>query len=48
MGGPCWQVGIYLFSLKRVHRLFDALCILAFYPLSLVVVYVLENILGLD
>ena len=39
-------VAIYAF--KKTHRMLDAYIILFFYPLSLLVVYLLENVIGLD
>lgn len=33
---------------RRVHRLMDAFIILSFYPISLFIVYFLENVYGLD
>jgi len=43
------QLAMYVLILtKRVHTMSTALLILAFYPLALALVYVLENYVGLD
>lgn len=43
------QLLVALFALcKRVQTLFDTILVVLIYPLSIAVVYVLENILGLD
>jgi Ca2+/Na+ antiporter len=39
---------IGVIALKKTQRLFDALIVFALYPLSIVLVYVLENVAGLD
>lgn len=36
------QVLVFCMSLKKVHTLFDACVILSFYPLSLLLVYIME------
>mmetsp|Transcript_36673 Transcript_36673/g.80388 ORF Transcript_36673/g.80388 Transcript_36673/m.80388 type:complete len:566 (+) Transcript_36673:79-1776(+) len=37
-----------LMALKKVHRLLDGIIILLFYPMAVVIVYMLENFVGLD
>lgn len=39
---------IGVIALKKTQRLFDALIVFSLYPLSIVLVYLLENVIGLD
>ncbi|KAF0683134.1 Aste57867_24822 [Aphanomyces stellatus] len=42
------QLAMGAVALRSTQRLVDAACVLSLYPLSLVLVYVLENVVGLD
>jgi len=42
------EVLVGIMAMKKVHRLIDGIIILCFYPLAVVIVYLLENMLGLD
>eukprot|EP00919_Chromeraceae_sp_WS-2016_P001894 GHVR01004530.1.p1 GENE.GHVR01004530.1~~GHVR01004530.1.p1 ORF type:complete len:564 (+),score=96.71 GHVR01004530.1:78-1769(+) len=42
------EIVVATYAFKRVHRLIDGLIVLCFYPISLGIVYVLENYFGWD
>ena len=42
------QVLVAIYAQKKTHRFIDAFVVLSFYPLSLLVVALLENVAGLD
>jgi hypothetical protein len=42
------KIAMFYFANKKTQRLFDAICVFSLYPLSLVMVAVLENVVGLD
>jgi hypothetical protein len=39
---------VAIYAQKKTHRLFDGFIVLAFYPLALALVAILENVAGLD
>ena len=42
------QLLVAIYAHKRTHRLLDGVIVLSFYPLSLGLVALLENAVGLD
>ena len=42
------ELALFLFTFKRTHTGLDALLIVALYPLSLLVVWLLENVANLN
>ena len=42
------EIAMMYFAWKSTHRLFDAICVVALYPTCLLLVFLLENVAGLE